>query len=599
MTIDNRSQAHSAKVRANIARMLRPKSVAIAGVSQSPGSLGGRVLANLAGMKFTGAIHLVHPTRPEIDGRRCVPSTAALPDGVDCVVLAIPTAGVIDAVKGCAERGVGGVIIYSAGFAEAGPEGLARQQELQNVAIDAGLAVAGPNCLGHINFVDSISLTFGQTIARPPQKPCLGVVSQSGAMASVVRAALNARDLDLSYTMSTGNEAVNGVEDFLEFLLEEDNTRVIALIVEQFRHPRRFLELAARARAKGKPIVLLHPGRSQAARESAATHTGAMAGDYAVMKTLVTHAGVALAENMEELIDLTELMLRCPSVPKRGALIFGESGAFKALMLDVAEDIGFELPEPQGKSREVLAALAPGLILPTNPVDLTAQPLVDPGLYRRALTPLLADDHYDSIVLGLIVSTPSMARTKIGPVYETLRDVPTTKPVIFAMLGEDSEVPADLIADFRSVNVPFFRSPDRAMRALAAFTRYGAQRDAKGAAAATVPQGKRLPAGVIAEHAAKPLLAAAGITVPKSAMARTLTEAEAAAERIGYPVALKAQSAALSHKTDAGGVILRLGDKAALAEGWKRLEANIATAKPGLNSTACWWRRWLRPASRS
>ena len=401
-------------------------------------------------------------------------------------------------------------------------------------------------------------------------------------MASVVRAALNARDLDLSYTMSTGNEAVNGVEDFLEFLLEEDKTRVIALIVEQFRHPRRFLELAARARAKGKPIVLLHPGRSQAARESAATHTGAMAGDYAVMKTLVTHAGVALAENMEELIDLTELMLRCPSVPKRGALIFGESGAFKALMLDVAEDIGLELPEPQGKSREVLAALAPGLILPTNPVDLTAQPLVDPGLYRRALTPLLADDHYNSIVLGLIVSTPSMARTKIGPVYETLRDVPTTKPVIFAMLGEDSEVPADLIADFRSVNVPFFRSPDRAMRALAAFTRYGAQRDAKGAAAATVPQGKRLPAGVIAEHAAKPLLAAAGITVPKSAMARTLTEAEAAAERIGYPVALKAQSAALSHKTDAGGVILRLGDKAALAEGWKRLEANIATAKPGL-----------------
>ena len=362
-----------------------------------------------------------------------------------------------------------------------------------DIANAAGLAVAGPNCLGHINFVDGVALTFGATIPRPPRARSLGVVSQSGAMASVLRAAMNAHDIDFTYTVSTGNEAVNGVEDFLAFLLDEPKTAVIALIVEQFRRPRRFLELAAEAKRRGKPIVLLHPGRSQAARLSAATHTGAMAGDYAVMRTLVTQAGVAVAETMEELTDLTEMLLRCPSVPTKGALVFGESGAFKALMLDVAEDVGLELPEPQGTSREVLAALAPGLILPTNPVDLTAQPLVDPGLYRRGLTPLLADDHYGSIVLGLISSTPSMARAKIGPVYETLRDVPTTKPVIFAMLGEDTEVPADLIADFRSVNVPFFRSPDRAMRALAAFTRYG-QRMPRGRASRTAPRGQA-PAG--------------------------------------------------------------------------------------------------------
>jgi acyl-CoA synthetase (NDP forming) len=177
-----------------------------------------------------------------------------------------------------------------------------------------------------------------------------------------------------------------------------------------------------------------------------------------------------------------------------------------------------------------------------------------------------------------------MVRFKADPILETIRDLKSAKPIVFAMLGEDAPVPEDVIQDFRALGVPFFRSPDRAMRALAAFTRLGRAHAAAGGRLEPTPPSptRRLSPGVIPEHVAKPLLAAYGVEVPKGGFARTPQEASVIARRIGYPLALKAQSAALSHKSDAGGVVLGLGSEAALAEGWKQLEANIELARPGL-----------------
>ncbi|MGE0627991.1 MAG: acetate--CoA ligase family protein [Hyphomicrobiaceae bacterium] len=563
--------------------MLKPRSIAIAGISQKGGSLGGTVLANLERFGFKGDVHLVHPSAAEIAGRRAVTSTAALPKGIDCAILAIPTSAVTEAVRGCAASGVGSVIIFSAGFAEAGEGGRQRQAELASIARNAGMAAAGPNCLGHINFVDGISLSFSVAEIRRPNGPALAVISQSGAMASVVRAALHAHDLDISYTVSTGNEVVSGVEDFLAFMIDDPAVKAIALIVEQFRQPRRFLQLVDAARAAGKPIVLLHPGRSQAARESALTHTGAMTRNYEVMRTLVEHAGVAAVDTMEELVDVAELLVRCREVPSKGPIVLGESGAFKALALDQAETVGLELPMPEGATREVLETLAPGLILATNPVDLTAQPLVDPGLYRKALTPLLTDDRYGSVVIAPMLTSAQTAAHKAKPLLDTLKDTGVPKPVILAMLGDDVEVPADVITGFRTLGIPFFRSPDRALRALAAFTRLGRTREKRNAVTApATPPEPALPPGIIAEHAAKQMLAAYGIPVPPGDMAATLDDARAIAQRIRYPVALKAQSEKLFHKSDIGGVILGLGSVGELADGWARLHDNIAHARPGL-----------------
>ena len=298
-SIDN-----SRATRSPIYRLLRPRSIALIGASSTPGSLGECVLLNLENAGYDGELYLVNPKRPVIRGRSTLGSIEDLPTSIDCAVLAIPGSAVVEAARACARREVGSLIVFSAGFAENGESGKDAQRELASIARDHNMIVEGPNCLGMVNYIDSIPLTF---VVTPPQtrsdEPGAAIISQSGALAAVVAVNMRHHGIRLTYSISTGNEATHGVEDFIEDLVDESGTRVLSLIVEQFRKPRRFLDLAKRAREKGKFIVLLHPGSSKEARASAATHTGAMAGDYEVMQTLVTHAGVIQVESLEELVD--------------------------------------------------------------------------------------------------------------------------------------------------------------------------------------------------------------------------------------------------------------------------------------------------------
>ena len=571
----------NSKERSSIGRLLNPKSVAIAGVSANPGSLAGIVLDNLRRFGFSGTLHLIHPTRDEVQGMPCVKSVRDLPHGVDCVALAIPAAGVLDAVKGCAERGVGGVVIFSAGFAELGPAGKAVQDEIAAIARASGMAVEGPNCLGYVNYADDICITFSITEPRRLTGPGIAIVSQSGAMATVVRAGLESHGLGVSVSVSTGNEAANGSEDFLEQLLAAPQTHVVAMVAEHFRDPRRFLALAKRARERDIVIVLLHPGRSLTARRSAQTHTGALAGDYAAMRTLVEQQGVIVVDTLEELIDLADCALRCKTRPHGGVGILGESGAYKALALDYCESIGVALPQPEGEAAAALNAIAPGLIVASNPLDLTAQGLVDPTLYGRALAGLLANPKCGSVLVTIILSNEKLADRKMPPVIEAMRHYTGTHTVLFAMLGEDAPIPAAIIAEIRDAGIPFFRSPERALRALARFTAWAeaAHQTSPSAAPASA---ERLPSGVIPEHAAKDILARAGLPMPKRRFATNLENALRAADELGFPIALKVQSPALSHKTNVGGVILGLKDNDDLRAGWERLHANVATAAPGV-----------------
>lgn len=568
-------------VKSAIARLLRPRSIAIVGASATPGSLGAGVLANLKRFEFPGDVHLINPNRAEIDGRPCLKSVWDLPDGVDCAVLAVPQAAVLDAVKGCAAKGVGGLVVFGAGFAEAGPAGKALQDEIASIAAQAGMAIEGPNCLGFVNYIARVATTFGAVTPFPPEgRRAVGMVSQSGAMASVMRAALQARGVPVSVYASTGNEALNGLEDFLEFLIEESATHVVSLVAEQFRDPRRFLELARRAREAGKPVVLMHPGRSAAAKEAAQTHTGAMSGDWDVMRALTEREGVLVVETLEELIDVTELLIRFPKPMTGGVAIISDSGAFKGMSLDYCQTLGLSLPEPGEAARRVIGAIAPDLIQPTNPLDLTAQALVDPHLYRKTLEPFLADEGIGCVVFGGIISSPIIAPRKMQPIIDAARELKLEKPVIFAMLGDEAEIQEEIITSLRALNVPFYRSPERCMRALAAFSRFHARRAPPPRRAA--PAAASLKSGVIAEHEAKALLAAAGVPMLAGGFASSLDQAQAVAASISYPVVIKAQAAALAHKSDAGGVILNIADASALAQAWSQLHANIERARPGL-----------------
>ena len=575
MTVASENPESAGK--AAIDRLLRPRSVVIVGASDKPGALGASVLSNLERAGFSGDIHLINPKRDEIGGRPCLPSVEALPDGVDAAVLAIPRVAVLDTIRGLAARGVGAAVIFSAGFAEGGEEGLAEQREIARIAAESGMIVEGPNCLGMTNFIDGVPLTFVEIDAKPlGGREGIGIVSQSGAMACVLNATLASRDIGLSFFVSTGNEAASGVEDYVEYLLDDSSTRVLAMIVEQFRQPRRFLAAARRARELGKKIVLLHPGKSSAARESAATHTGAMAGDYQLMRVMVQRAGVIFAETLEELGDIAEIALRCPVIPAEGVAVLGESGAFKALTLDLCEELDLPLPKVDDTNAPALRAALPDFVGVSNPLDITAQGLVDPDLYYRTLAGLFSDDRFGSVVVGIIQSDPATMQIKLPPILRAVSELKPAKPVIFAGLDEGAPFPASWLEELRSRGVPYFPSTERTLRALKRLNDHARRDFSEGDTTPLPAPGLPESGGVVPEYASKAILAPLGIPFPQGGFATSAEEALAVADKVGYPVVLKAQSAGLSHKSDAGGVLLNIKDADELRAAWDKLYSNVS-----------------------
>jgi acetate---CoA ligase (ADP-forming) len=582
--------------RIDISRLMRPRSIAIVGISPEPSSAGFLMLRTLEEYAYSGAIHLVSRNRSDVGGRACVKTIEDLPEGIDAAMLLIPRVAIEDAVKSCARKKIGGIVIFAAGFGEAGGEWTAAQDRIAAIAEEAGIALCGPNCLGIVDFVNRIPLTFSQQLG-PPLAVTAGVavVAQSGGLAGVVRVALKAKDIPVTCTVSTGNEAVLGLEDYAGYLLEEKTTQVVACFAEQIRKPQRFLEVAARARELAKPIVLLHSGRSAAAQESAKSHTGAMVGDYAVMQTVLAHSAVLQVESLEELIDVCELMMRFPTPPTQGCAMVTDSGAVKGMTLDLCEALGLDLPPLTPMLAAQLQAELPDFVGASNPLDLTAQAITHPEMYERTITPLLADDRYGSLVLTAIVSSASdyalaKGRASLKPMLGA------KKPVIYAMLGDEAEVPEKLIAEARAGNVPFFRSPDRAFRAIARVTAYGRalekarmrlnspHRRPRASGDPGQPLDSRFRGndedsfpsfkgtGTLSEASSKTYLAACGLKIPHYRLATSLAEARDAAVALGFPLAAKLQAAALAHKSDIGGVILNIADLNQLEAAWERLQ---------------------------
>lgn len=560
--------------RTGLDRLMRPRAVAIVGAAAEPGSIGGAVLGNLERCGYHGDIHPVSRRAKEINGRPCHAAIDDLPDGVDAAVLVVPQQAVVDAVAACGRRHVGAAVVFASGFAEVGDDGRAEQERLTRTARAAGVRMLGPNCIGFTNFAAGVALTF-ETVAPEPiaGRPAVGVVTQSGALVGALRIALSAKGLGVSCAISTGNEADLTAEDFVTFLLADPHTRAIALFLEQIRQPQLFLSLAARARSLRKPIVLLHPGKSARARESASTHTGALAGDHAVMTALLRHEAVVLVDTIDELIDAADLLARAPP-PRGGAGIITNSGAIKGFALDFADTIGLDIPTPAPATRAALQAALPPFASLDNPVDVTAQVIKDISIWTRAAEALLADPGIGSLAMLAMPGAPKQAMDKVHAVLPAI--VKSGKPAVVAALGDEAPIPTEFPTMFRERGVPVFRSVERAMRALALATAYG---QAAEVATDAAPSGSAPPLprpGVLPEYAGKAYLAALGIPVPAGMLAGDLAAAKSIAAEIGYPVALKAQASALTHKSDRGGVMLGIADENALATAWKAMQANMA-----------------------
>lgn len=577
--------------------LFEPRSIAVVGASADPRSFGGFVLGNLERFGYAGALHLVSRSTGDINGRTCLASIEQLPLGIELAVLAIPEAGVLAAIEQLAGRGCSNAVLFASGYAEVGDEGRTKQQALADAAAAGGVRLLGPNCMGFINFAKGVPVTFEPLAASAREaRPGISVLAQSGAMAANLRDAFIARGLPVVCAGSTGNEASLTVEDLLAHQLAEPQVRVVALYVEQFRRPAQALALARRARHAGKPLVLLMPGRSQRAREAAASHTGAMASDHASARAALRREAVVLVDTLDELFDTTTLLLRHPQPVAGGTAYLTGSGAQKNLALDFADSIGLALPPLAAATRARLATQLPSYAVAENPLDYTTIGVRQPGLIGDIIHTVLADPGIANAVLSIPVGPVVAQRDKAQHIVPAL--AAASKPVLLVLGGDDTPLEPFFSEAIVASGVPLFRSNDRALRALARVAAYSQdlQRAARAdamlgspdetphlaAAASPALPGPIPPNGIFAEHQGKAWLKALGFLVPAGTLATSLTQAERAAERVGYPVVLKAQASELPHKSDAGGVIVGVKDVAALRQGWARLHDNIAHHRPGL-----------------
>ena len=567
------SGAERARGAKAVARFLRPRSIAIIGVSTRAGSAGQIILQCLKANRFAGEVHLVGRTGELIDGRPVLKSADELPEDIDLAVFTLPAAAVREAMAACARRKVGTALVFAAGFAETGDH--ATQDAVAATARAAGLAIVGPNCLGVTNNVDGLMLhmLYSQEALRGIIDG-VAIIGQSGGLLGHFQRACDGRGIPLSYVISTGNEAGLDTTDFLDFLVDDPSTRVIVAYCEEFRRPQSFLAALRRARAANKPVVLMLVGRSIKARKAAQSHTGAMVSDFATVKTQVEDAGAVVVTTMDETMDLVAILQRFPMPPAQGPGILTASGAYVALTNDLAEEIGLDLPELEPATLKTIKKTLPSYGNFGNPLDTTAG-------FSPEMLPIVTKALIDDPNVGMLfISFPIRTAVPVKAFNEGM--VHSPKPKVMVALFDTWPLADDVEAAVKESPAVFSRSSDRMLRAIALYTRYGRNlaRPRTTVASPPIPGLPNLGRRAQPEWLGKKLLAAAGIRIPDGALARTADEAATLAKQIGYPVVLKAQAASLPHKTEAGGVALNLTDEGAVRTAWDTTMRKVKHAAP-------------------
>ena len=566
-----------------IARLIDPASIAIIGASARPHAVSQTIVDNLETNGYQGAIHLVGRQAGEARGRPILAGVESLPADIDLAVLAVPAGAVLTSFEELAGR-VAGAVCFASGFAEVGPQGRLVQARLGDIARTSGSRLIGPNCLGFFNYVAGVHVKMAPMARQPlmPQDrgPALAVVAQSGSLAAHVVGSLMQRAVPVAYSMTTGNEADLELADFVEFFHRDEHVGVIVVYAEQIRAPRRFLGAVAAARSAGKHVVVLHPGRSAAASAVAQSHTGALSGDHDLITTVLVDTGAAVVETLEELIDVSQLLLRFPDPPTAGLASINGSGAIGVLVQDCADEVGLELPALSPAVRDELTTRLPDYLSVHNPLDLGTGLSVQPDIIPAAVRAVNEDPGIGSVLLALPYLNQAMSRSAL----EGFIGATGGKPAVFMVQEEDRPLWGDFIELAERHGVVLTRSPERAVRALARITGIGraAGRRRRPVAAAARPPSGTLPAGPVPEWRAKQLLREYGITIPDGTLATSADDAVRIADQIGYPVAAKAQAAALTHKTDLGAVALGLADEQSVRAAFDRMTANVRSARPDL-----------------
>jgi acetyl coenzyme A synthetase (ADP forming)-like protein len=566
--------------------VFRPRSVAVIGASRRRGTLSGEIFHNLLSHGFNGAVYPVNPGAEVIQSVRAYARLGDIPDPVDLAVIVVPAAEVPAAVDDCVAKQVGAVLVITAGFAEVGDAGRAVQEQLVEKLRRAGIRMVGPNCLGIINTDPAVQLnaTFAPTW---PPAGSVAFSSQSGALGQAILDYARERRVGIRQFVSVGNKADVSGNDLLEYWEKDPETRVILLYLESFGNPRRFMEIASRV-ARQKPIAMVKSGRTEAGARAASSHTGSLAGLDVAVDALLGQAGVLRVDTISELFDVAMLLGGQPVPAGARVAILTNAGGPGIMATDACESRGLRVVPLQAETEAALREFLPREASVRNPVDMIAS--ASAVSYERALRLLLADPGVDSVIVLFVPPIITDALDVANAICRASRDA-ANKPILSCFLGTHGR--PDGLSALREAQLPSYAFPEAAAIALAHAVRYGRWLRREPGQVAT-PSGIDRPRAAAAlassrgdgdrwltPDAVREVLLAYGLRLPASEVVTTVEDAARAAERIGFPVALKLVSATITHKSDVGGVVLGLEDAEAVRAAFDDLHTRLAHAGLG------------------
>ena len=562
----------------DISKLLRPRAVAVVGASEKSG-FGGDTCRNiLENQADTSHVYPVNPKKETVFGKKCYPTLADLPEEIDLVILCTSQKTIVDFLKQAMAKGAGAAVVYASGYSEVGTaEGKAFEKELVDAAKALDMVVMGPNCAGYINFGDDI-FSFAFIGDYKGKKGNIGFVSQSGQFCIDM---MKSAEMKYSFAISAGNSAMVQMEDYLNFLIDDSNTKVIALYLEGVKNPHKFEACLQKAMEKKKPVVILKAGRSPKGQATAASHTGSMAGSDKTYDAVFEKFGVIRADDMQDLRSTASLLATLRVLPKKPAFsAMCLSGGETAVSADTGFLHGIEYPDFSEVTLKKLNDMLPDFATPRNPLDMTAALCYDADAFASGITTVMSDPSIEMGLVGLTISDKVTVSNDI--MFEGIRrafeQIPD-KPLAVMSFMEAARN-KELVERFQNAGIPVLPTTKYGFRALQHLQDFISHDTIKREARLAIPEAHSANTRALSEYESKKLLADNGVPVDLGYIAKTKAEVKEYAEKIGYPLVMKVESNDILHKSDVGGVMLNIKSLEQAEEAYDKILANAVQHAP-------------------
>lgn len=577
-----------------LSSMLHPKSIAIIGASPDANKLNGRPFHFLRRDGYAGNLYPVNPKYAEIDGVRCYPDVESLPEAPDLAIVAVSMQLATGVIAALGQKGTPVAIIFSSGYSELGEEGAKREQDLLETAKKNGIRICGPNNLGLINAFENVTATFSQYADKTPVPGPVAFASQSGAFGTGIAALARTRGIGLGYFINTGNQTDITLVDALSEIVDDPRISVLSAYIEGLQDGTELIQLAHKAMAAKKPLIITKVGRKAAGARAAASHTGSLAGEDRVFDGVFRQHGIIRARNEEQLLDLVSAFTCCPIPKGDGIAMITQSGGAGVLMADRAEELGLKVRIPTPETQAKLKSVIPSFGSASNPIDVTGQFLAEPRILSESAKITLDDPGIHCCIIWL-----QLMHGSADLLVDVFKDIQASvdKPFIVCWL----EAPETALRRLRDAGICMIETTERAVDAIAGLVRYGQARARQDRSPPPHPARKNEPeaekAIAVSSMIAAEMLKDMGIPLASTELATGHDTAREIADRFGYPIAVKIESPDILHKTEAGGVHLGLTDGESVAKATQKIMMAARTYNSNAKIEGVIIQRMAKPAT--